>query len=55
MENKDQELMKIRKDLKEMIAKDLALEDIDPEDIKDDEVLFGEGVLAWIPWMRSRL
>lgn len=42
MEHKDQELMKIRKDLKEMITKDLALEDIDPGDIKDDEVLFGE-------------
>ena len=42
--NKEQELAKIRKDLKEMIVRDLSLEDIDPADIKDDEVLFGEGL-----------
>ena len=42
MENKEQELQKIREELKEMITKELALEDIKPEDIKDDEVLFGE-------------
>ena len=44
MDNKEQELLKIRKDLKEMIVKDLGLEDVKPEDIKDDEVLFGEGL-----------
>ena len=44
MDNKEQELLKIRKDLKEMMVKDLGLEDIKPEDIKDDEVLFGEGL-----------
>jgi acyl carrier protein len=44
MDNKEQELQKIRKDLKEMIVRDLALEDVKPEDIKDDEVLFGEGL-----------
>jgi acyl carrier protein len=44
MEQKEQELQKIRKDLKEMIVKDLSLEDVKPEDIKDDEVLFGEGL-----------
>ena len=44
MENKERELRKIRKDLKEMITIDLALEDIKPEDINDDEVLFGEGL-----------
>jgi acyl carrier protein len=44
MDNKEQELQKIRKDLKEMIVKDLGLEDVKPEDIKDDEVLFGEGL-----------
>ncbi len=27
-----------------MLVKDLALEDINPEDIKDDEILFGEGL-----------
>jgi len=42
--DKEQELQKIRKDLKEMIVRDLALEDIMPEDIKDDEVLFGDGL-----------
>ncbi len=42
--NKEQELVKIRKDLKEMIVRDLSLEDIKPADIKDDEVLFGEGL-----------
>src|ERR1039457_3653325 len=44
MENKELELQKIRKDLKEMIARDLALEDIKPEEIGDDEILFGEGL-----------
>jgi acyl carrier protein len=44
MENKEMELQKIRKDLKEMIARDLALEDVKPEEIGDDEVLFGEGL-----------
>ncbi len=44
MENKDQELQRIRKELKEIIVRDLALEDITVEDIKDDEVLFGEGL-----------
>lgn len=42
--NKEQELATIRKDLKEMIVRDLSLEDINPADIKDDEVLFGEGL-----------
>ncbi len=45
MENgKEQELRKIRSELKEMFVKDLGLEDIKPEEIKDDEVLFGEGL-----------
>jgi acyl carrier protein len=44
MENKELELQKIRKDLKEMIARELALEDIVPEEIGDDEVLFGDGL-----------
>ena len=44
MENKELELQKIRKDLKEMIARDLALEDVAPEEIGDDEILFGDGL-----------
>ena len=44
MENRERELQKISKDLKEMIVRDLALEDIDPAEIKDDEILFGEGL-----------
>lgn len=44
MENKEQELAKIRKELKEMIVRDLSLEDVNPADIKDDEILFGEGL-----------
>jgi acyl carrier protein len=44
MENKEQELAVIRKNLKEMIVRDLSLEDVDPANIKDDEVLFGEGL-----------
>jgi len=45
MENKkDQELARIRKELKEMIVKELSLEDVDPAEIKDNEVLFGDGL-----------
>lgn len=42
--SREQELQKIRTQLKEMIVKDLGLEDIKPGEIKDDEVLFGEGL-----------
>ncbi len=42
--NKEQELATIRKGLKEMIVHDLSLEDVNPADIKDNEVLFGEGL-----------
>lgn len=41
---KEQELARIRKELKEMFVKDLGLDDLKPEEIKDDEVLFGEGL-----------
>ncbi len=44
MANREQELQRIRKELKEIIVRDLALEDITVEDIRDDEVLFGEGL-----------
>lgn len=39
-----QQLAQIRKDLKEMLVRDLSLEDIKPEDIKDNEILFGTGL-----------
>ncbi len=44
MADREQELREIRKSLKEMLVRDLSLEDINPEDIKDDEVLFGDGL-----------
>ena len=40
----EQELAEIKKVLKEHLVEDLSLEDITPEEIKDDEVLFGEGL-----------
>lgn len=42
--SREQELQKIRTQLKEMIVKDLGVEDVKPEEIKNDEVLFGEGL-----------
>lgn len=44
MADREQDLQEIRKSLKEMIVKELSLEDLNPEDIKDDEVLFGDGI-----------
>jgi acyl carrier protein len=41
---KEEELIQLRKELKEMIVNDLSLEDIKPEEIQDDEILFGEGL-----------
>ena len=43
-EQKQKELGKIRNKLKKLLVSSLSLEDIKPEDIKDDEVLFGEGL-----------
>jgi len=37
-------LMDIRQRLKQVIIEDLNLEEITPEQIRDDEVLFGEGI-----------
>ena len=34
----------IRKLLKELLIESLSLEDIEPDDIGDDEILFGEGL-----------
>jgi acyl carrier protein len=42
--DKDQELAEIRKKLKVLLVNSLSLEDIKPENIKDDEILFGEGL-----------
>lgn len=41
---KEKELAVIRKKLKELLVSHLSLEDIKPEEIKDDEILFGEGL-----------
>ncbi len=37
-----QTLEDIRKQLKEELIENLSLEDIEPDDIKDDEILFGD-------------
>jgi len=42
--NETQDLAQIKKTLKELLVADLSLEDIKPEEIGDDEVLFGEGL-----------
>ena len=42
--NSAQSLAEIRKKLKELLVTSLSLEDIKPENIKDDEILFGEGL-----------
>ncbi|HPO13689.1 MAG TPA: phosphopantetheine-binding protein [Candidatus Hydrogenedentes bacterium] len=43
-EHNEQELAEIRKVLKELLVTNLNLEDIEPEQIKDDEILFGQGL-----------
>ncbi len=43
-ENKEEALKEIRKKLKEQLVSHLSLEDVDPAKIKDDEILFGEGL-----------
>ena len=37
-------LVEIRKKLKVLLVENLSLEDVAPEEIKDDEILFGEGL-----------
>ena len=37
-------LEEIRRELKELLVVNLALEDVTPEEIEDDEILFGEGL-----------
>jgi acyl carrier protein len=43
-ESKEKNLAEIRKILKALLVENLSLEDIQPEDIKDDEILFGDGL-----------
>ncbi len=43
-DNEAQELVEIRKKLKTMLVENLSLEDVNPDDIKADEPLFGEGL-----------
>jgi acyl carrier protein len=43
-ERKEKQLAEIRTRLKQLLVSSLSLEDITPEDIKDDEILFGEGL-----------
>jgi acyl carrier protein len=38
------ELAQIKKELKEMLVRDLSLEGVDPAMVKDEEPLFGEGL-----------
>jgi acyl carrier protein len=44
MPDKEKDLQAIRKKLKELLVSHLSLEDVVPEKIKDDEILFGEGL-----------
>ena len=41
---KSKSLEEIRRELKELLVVNLALEDITPEEIEDDGILFGEGL-----------
>ena len=43
-EQEEKELAEIRTKLKELLVVQLSLEDITPEEIKDDEILFEEGL-----------
>lgn len=43
-ERQKKELEQIRKKLKKLLVTNLSLADIKPEDIKDDEILFEEGL-----------
>ena len=43
-ESKEKKLAEMREKLKGLLVEHLSLEDVDPENIKDDEILFGEGL-----------
>ncbi|MBN2302464.1 MAG: acyl carrier protein [Lentisphaerae bacterium] len=42
--DKEQELQQIKNRLKELLIANLSLQDITPNDIKDEDPLFGEGL-----------
>ena len=42
--SKEEQLTSVKTRLKELLVSQLALEDITPEEIKDDEPIFGEGL-----------
>jgi len=42
--SQEEQLSKVKAQLKELLISQLALEDITPEEIKDDEPIFGEGL-----------
>jgi len=44
VENSEKELQDLKKKLKELLVSSLSLEGVKPGDIKDDEILFGEGL-----------
>ena len=43
-QEKEEKLASIRKKLKELLVANLSLEGVKPDQIKDEEVLFGEGL-----------
>ncbi len=43
-ENNEQKLAEIKTKLKELLVSHLNLTNVKPEDIKDDEILFGQGL-----------
>lgn len=44
IEQEEKKLVEIRTKLKELLVEQLSLEDIKPDKIKDDEILFEEGL-----------
>ncbi len=42
--NDEQELARIRNELKDLLVTCLSLEDVTPDEIADDEILFGDGL-----------
>jgi acyl carrier protein len=44
LSNENDAYAKLKNELKEMLVRDLSLEDIKPDEIKDDAMLFGEGL-----------
>ena len=44
MGDKEIKIKEIKEKLKKLLVQNLSLEGVDPEKIKDDEILFGEGL-----------